>query len=258
MIVVTGHKGFIGSHLMKRFPNAMGVEIDTCFDFLKNIDNYNIDCIYHMGAISSTTETDISKLYKYNIEYSIALFEACIRKQIPVKYASSASVYGNKNSINPLNYYALSKATVDYWVEDNAIRFKSVQGYRFYNVYGNGEDHKGDQASPITKFRKQAINTGKIKIFHGSSGFYRDFICVEDVCNVMGIDKPSGRIYDVGAGLPRSFLKVAEIVAKKYDATIEYVKFPEHLIGKYQAYTISGTPWNYSFTSIEEWLEDAD
>ena len=90
--------------------------------------------------------------------------------QIPVKYASSASVYGNSTdgSMNPLNYYALTKTQIDYWVQDNIDKFKSIQGFRFFNVYGQGEEHKGNQQSPVSKFVQQLEEDGVIKVFEGS------------------------------------------------------------------------------------------
>ena len=119
-----------------------------------------------------------------------------IEYQIPVKYASSRSVYGNQKKnrkiINPLNQYAISKLIIDYYVLDHIDKFKHIQGFRYFNVYGTGEDHKGDQLSPVSKFTKQIRETGKLKLFEGSEKFYRDFVCVNDIVNiVMNNDSPS-------------------------------------------------------------------
>jgi ADP-L-glycero-D-manno-heptose 6-epimerase len=262
VILITGNNGFIGSNLHKRFKDKdkrlFLSDIDYCFKDLYFIPWDEIDEIWHMGAISDTTCTDITKINTYNIDYTLDLFEIAIHFQIPVKYASSASVYGNSPNynrcINPLNYYAMSKSTIDRWVEDNENKFIKIQGYRFYNVYGKGEDHKKNQASPVHTFTKQAKDTGVIKLFKNSKAYMRDFIWVEDVIDCMSYDRPSG-IYDLGTGVARSFERVAELIAEKYSARIEYIPFPEHLKDKYQYYTCARNDFiNHKFTSIEEYL----
>ena len=127
MIILTGNSGFIGKSFEKKLDpeNLYRVEQEGAFSFLEQYENWDkVDLIIHQGAISSTVETDLNKIHKYNVDFSIKLFEKAIEYKIPVKYASSASVYGNqKSSINPLNYYALSKVTVDYWVQDHIDEF---------------------------------------------------------------------------------------------------------------------------------------
>lgn len=147
----------------------------------------------------------------------------------------------------------MSKAIVDQYVADNLEHFKKIQGYRFYNVYGKYEDHKGNQSSPIHKFTKQAKETGVIQVFDNSEYAMRDFIWVEDALDCMFEDKPSG-IYDVGTGVARSFQRVAEVIADRYDAKIEKVPFPDHLKGKYQFFTCSQSHFDRKFTSIEEYV----
>jgi len=123
-------------------------------------------------------------------------------------------------------------------------------------VYGEGEDHKNDQASPVHKFSKQIEDTGKLKLFEGSDEFLRDFVCVDDVVDiVLNNDKPSG-IYDLGTSNPVSFQHVAECVAKKCGGEIEYIPFPDHLKGKYQAYTCAKEEWgDYKFITVEDYLK---
>jgi ADP-L-glycero-D-manno-heptose 6-epimerase len=192
-----------------------------------------------MGAISSTTEKDVRRFYEYNVDYTIRLLEKCIEHSVAISYASSASVYGNlRGGINPLNQYALSKATVDMWVEDHSTEFTNfVRGYRFFNVYGEGEDHKGDQASPIHKFVKQAKEAGKIEIFDEDGDGCRDFIWVGDVCRILVDDERDSGIYDLGTCNPLLFSEVAEMVAEKFDAEVVQIPFPEHLQNKYQYHT---------------------
>ena len=149
-----------------------------------------------------------------------------------------------------------SKATVDYWVLDNMDKFEQIQGFRYFNVYGEGEEHKGDQASPISKFTKQARENDIIKIFEDSEYAFRDFVCVDDVVDiVLNNNKPSG-IYDLGTSNPVSFQHVAECVAKKCGGEIEYIPFPDHLKGKYQAYTCAKEEWgDYKFITVEDYLK---
>ena len=260
MIILTGSKGFIGKKFLKKLTgkNVIEVEKKNAQDFCKNFTEWNkVTLIIHQGAISSTTCTDIELLINTNVAFTEWLFEKAIKYKIPVKYASSASVYGNtSDTINPLNYYAISKVISDYWVQDNIDRFKLVQGFRYFNVYGDGEEHKEDQASPVSKFTKQIKETGVLKLFKGSDRYLRDFICVDDVVDiVLNNDKPSG-IYDLGTSNPTSFQEVGELVAKKYNGTIEYIPFPKHLEGKYQEYTRAKKEWgDYKFTTVEEYLQ---
>jgi len=259
MIIVTGSRGFIGKNFLKKINEPIiEVEQDDAYKFISGFDKWDqVSLILHQGAISSTTETNIRTLYHHNVAFSLFLFEKAIQYQIPIKYASSASVYGNtKGQINPLNYYAITKLQMDYYVQDNIDKFSLVQGFRYFNVYGDGEDAKGDQASPVSKFTKQIKETGKLKLFEGSDKFLRDFVCVNDVVDiVLNNNSPSG-IYDLGTSNPVSFQYVAECVSKKYDGEIEYIPFPEHLKGKYQDYTCAKTEWsNYKFMTVEEYLK---
>ena len=259
MIILTGNEGFIGKAFEKNLDleNTYRVAQAGAFPFLEDYEDWDkVDLIIHQGAVSSTVETDLNKIHKYNVDFSIKLFEKAIEHQIPVKYASSASVYGStQEDINPLNYYAISKVQVDYWVLDNIERFSHIQGFRYFNVYGEGEEKKGDQASPVSKFTKQLFETGKLKLFKGSDKFLRDFICVDDIVDiVLNNDKSSG-IYDLGTSKPVSFQHVAECVAKKYNGEIEYIPFPDHLKGKYQKYTRACREWGYHpFITVEEYL----
>lgn len=261
MIFVTGHKGFIGSHLVKHLKahryNVIGLDAvaGDVFDQLDYIDWKDITEIYHLGAVSDTTETNIGKIYKHNIQFSLELFHIAATFDIPIKYASSASVYGNSgNEYNPLNYYALSKQTVDLWLKDNIRQFRNVVGFRFFNVYGNPENKSEHTMSPVSKFMKQAKETGIIEVFEDSDNMVRDFICIDDVIKIMTKDHLSG-IYDLGTGRPISFQKVAELVSEKYGATIKTIPFPEKLRNKYQFYTKSNHFYDHDFISVEDWLK---
>ena len=262
MIIITGSKGFIGQNFLKYLIEHSKEEIITvheehAWDWIAFFNDWDkVSLILHQGAISDTTETDLDKLHRMNVWYSIELFEKAIKYQIPVKFASSASVYGNQQGIvNPLNYYAITKLQMDYYIQDHMTEFSSIQSFRYFNVYGDGEDHKGDQASPVHKFTKQIQETGKLKLFEGSDKFLRDFVWVGDIVEtVLNNDKPSG-IYDLGTSNPVSFQTVGELVAEKYNGTIEYIPFPEHLKGKYQTYTCAKKEWDNKFISVKEYLQ---
>ena len=264
MILLTGHIGFIGSHFLRVIEEEMRepvicIGMDDAWKFMGSFTDWRkITQIIHQGAMSSTTEKNWMKISHYNQTFTAHLFDKSIEYQIPIKYASSASVYGNQTKdlkiINPLNQYAISKLIIDYYVLDHIDKFRHIQGFRYFNVYGSGEGH--NQASPVSKFTKQIKDTGELNLFEGSENFYRDFVCVDDVINiVMNNDAPSG-IYDIGTGSPVSFQHVAELVAKKEDGKINTVPFPDHLKGKYQTYTCADVSWiDYKFKSVEEYLK---
>lgn len=259
MIILTGAQGFIGKNFLKKLNEpVIEVEQDNAYKFISLFDKWDkVSLILHQGAISSTIEKNINTLHHYNVAFTLFLFNKAIEYKIPVKYASSASVYGNtQGQINPLNYYAISKLQMDYFVQDNIDKFFHIQGFRYFNVYGEGEEDKGDQASPVSKFEKQIQETGKLKLFEGSDKFLRDFVCVNDVVDVvLNNTNPSG-IYDLGTSKPVSFQHVAECVAKKYNGEIEYIPFPEHLKGKYQNYTCAKKEWgDHKFTTVKKYLK---
>lgn len=262
-ILVTGDRGFIGRNLCKRLDEmgfaTKGIDaLDGDPHLLtQNINWSDIEFIFHQGAISDTLETDIAKIYSYNIDYSIKLFEKAIEYDIPVRYASSASVYGNSKdySYNPLNYYAMSKLAVDMWVQQNQKRFKApITGYRYFNVYGEDEGKSYYTTSPIYGFTQQAKKNGVIKLFQGSENMYRDFVWVEDVVTVITGLNCSRLIYDVGTGKPESFLSVAQMVSEKYDVPIRFIPMPENIQSHYQYFTKAQPHLDNYFMTVREFL----
>lgn len=269
-ICVTGAAGFIGKNLVKHLMD-MKHEVE-CFEYATNRfpDPSLYDWVIHLGAISSTTERDVELIMDQNYEYSLKLLQMCDTMGVNFQYASSASVYGNTNnfvesgSVYPQSPYAWSKYLFDRFVHQAIGEFKIlVQGFRYFNVYGAHEEHKGDQASPVTKFTKQAQETGVIKVFENSDQFKRDFVCVDDVCNVhcQMLQKDVSGIFNVGTGTATSFQSVAESVAKKYNAKIEAIPMPTALQGQYQSYTCADlTQLNKNvtiqFKTVEQYLND--
>lgn len=242
-ILITGHRGFIGQNMLNELTNNHEVstyEWGDPFPVLKGLD-----WVIHLGAISSTTETDVEQVMRQNYDFSKKLLSHCIFWKVNFQYASSASVYGlnrefkEDSPLSPQSPYAWSKYLFDRYVQLLKVEDILVQGFRYFNVYGPHEDHKRDQASPYHKFTQQAKETGVIKLFEGSENYLRDFVPVSTVIDVhktfLGV-KESG-IWNVGTGAARSFQEVAEEIAKAYNARIEYIPMPENIKRQYQAYT---------------------
>ena len=264
-VIVTGANGFIGKRLVETLSHVWDVvEVDknNMWELLQwEILEWNdVECIFHLGAISDTTSTDPMMVNSHNVNYTISLFMLAASKGIPVKYASSASVYGMcQDTFNPLNFYALSKLTVDYWVQQHLADFSHIQGFRFFNVYGPGEEDKVErgQASPISTFAHQAKTEGKIKLFEGSDQYHRDFVHVDDVIHAMLDNNKDSGIYDLGTSVPISFEDVGRLVADKFKVPIEYIPFPEHLRGKYQEFTKAKKEgWPVNFRSVRSYVKN--
>jgi len=245
-ILITGHQGFIGQNLTV-YLQSKGHEVEG-WNYMPNSipDPEGYDQVIHLGAISSTTYTDVEQILEQNFENSLRLLQACDTMGINFQYASSASVYGptthftEDGPLLPQSPYAWSKYLFDRFVNQYIDQFQiTVQGFRYFNVYGPGEEHKGDQASPFTKFTKQAVETGTIHLFEGSENYKRDFVCVEDVCRVheLMLENDSSGIFNVGTGTAVSFNEVADALAQKYNAKISYIPMPDNLKGQYQSFT---------------------
>jgi ADP-L-glycero-D-manno-heptose 6-epimerase len=243
-ILVTGYKGFIGQNMV----NALKDEHDlVLFEWGELIpDLKGVQWVVHLGAISSTTETDVEKVLSQNLDFSIYLHKYCVKHKINFQYSSSASVYGmgdlfvEDTKPSPLNTYSWSKYLFERYVKDNPSP-ALVQGFRYFNVYGPHEDHKGKQASPFHQFAEQAKSTGKIKLFEGSENYLRDFVHVDHVVNTHKKFFSVGEsgLWNVGTGSPISFLDVAEHTQSLYGGELEFIPMPEQLVGKYQSYTKS-------------------
>ena len=294
--VVTGAAGFIGSNLVRalnargatnviavdnltrsdKFANLVGCDIDDYVDKRDFVERLAageyagaIDAILHQGACSDTMETDGRYMMENNYRYSLDLLEFCTDEEIPLIYASSASVYGGGQVFReapeheaPLNVYGYSKYLFDQVVRRRlADAPAQVAGFRYFNVYGPGEAHKGRMASVAWHFFNQYRTEGSVKLFAGSGGYAdgeqrRDFVSVADVVsvNMHFLERPElSGIFNVGTGRAQSFNEVAESVvnASRKAAgepplgraellarqAIRYIPFPPALEGKYQSFT---------------------
>jgi ADP-L-glycero-D-manno-heptose 6-epimerase len=244
-VIVTGHKGFIGQNMVNALEE--GGHTLKCYewgDVIPDVRGY--DWVIHLGAISSTTETNVEKIMDQNYDFSRWLLMQCYEHNVNFQFASSASVYGLGTNfsedapVQPMSPYAWSKWLFERFAMKISTNWNIfVQGFRYFNVYGPHEDHKGDQASPYYKFEKQAKETGVIKLFEDSDKYLRDFVPVEKIVDVhqrfWGVSE-SG-VWNVGTGRPTSFESVARMIADKYDAKVEYIPMPDSVKKQYQTYT---------------------
>tara|TARA_B100000965_G_C19592726_1_gene758685 strand:+ start:2058 stop:3005 length:948 start_codon:yes stop_codon:yes gene_type:complete len=306
MIVITGGAGFIGSNLAKtlsqsgelliveeldrqteKFSNISDINYIDCIgkdEFLSNIKNEEkkysnkIDIIFHLGACSKTTEKDRSYIMSTNFEYSKALLHFCANNEIPLIYASSASVYGaskifkeSPENESSLNHYAESKLLFDNYYREHSKKINSqVAGLRYFNVYGPRENHKKEMYSVVYRFYHQVKENNEIKLFKASHGYEngeqrRDFIHVDDTINVkkwlMNSRDISG-IFNVGTGLSRSFNDVAKnVISTLGEGKIKYIDFPDDLESQYQAFTeanmslLRKSGFEQKFLSVEQGVE---
>lgn len=242
-ILITGHKGFIGQNLYKTLEKDHDLYTYEWYPY-EYPEVHGYDWVIHLGAISSTTEKDVNKVMLQNYEFSQWLFDECNKKNVNLQYSSSASVYGTNTNFKedapkqPQSPYAWSKYLFDRWVTKQPKNI-IVQGFRYFNVYGPNEDHKGNQASPYTKFIEQAKTEKIVTIFKNSDKYKRDFVCVEDVCKVhkQMLKVKENDIYNVGTGTATSFYEVASAIAEKYKVKIYEIEMPNNLKGQYQEFT---------------------
>ena len=267
-ILITGSNGFIGKNLAPYLVHKK--HIVEGYDYRENRfpDPKDYDRVIHLGAISDTTEKDVDKILKQNYEFSIKMLELCDMAGVTFMYASSASMYGNnkefkENSpVAPQSPYAWSKYLFDRFVLSVSQYRVNVQGFRLFNVYGPGEESKGDQMSVFHKFKNEAITTGKIKVFKGSDDIYRDFIHVGDVCQILEkfLTVDATDIWNIGTGKATSFRHIADLMAKKYSAEVIEIPVPDELRLQYQYYTkaniekLSNTIGEHKFRPVEHFI----
>ncbi len=225
MILVTGSSGFIGSHIQ--------AAVDASPDLLHGV--------IHMAAVSDTTCKNQFRLQEANVRQTLGLADACLKAGAPFIYASSASVYGNGRG--PLNAYAESKAAIDAAMSNRPGQW---YGARFFNVYGKGDEKKGEQASMVTKAFAN-YGAGITPRFFTPDA-RRDYIHVSDVVNVvlwLLRNLPASGVYDVGTGESVSIREMCSTVAAAMDEIpmraqyghFDEIETPPHMIDKCQMNT---------------------
>lgn len=316
MIIVTGGTGFIGSNLVAgleehgckdivicdtlgmedKWRNIAKREIrdivhpDRLFDYLDTHKD-NIEMVFHMGAISSTTERDADLIVETNVVLSRRLWKWCGKNEVRLVYASSAATYGDGGEgfadgqtpeelakLRPLNAYGWSKHVFDRRISrvlENGKEKVPLQwaGLKFFNVYGPNEYHKEDQMSVVCKLYPQVMAGAAAKLFkshhpdYEDGGQLRDFVYVKDCVDVMVWlydNKDVCGLFNVGTGSARSFKDLAEstFAAAGKDPKINYIDMPDQLRSKYQYFTeadmskLRAAGYDKSFTSLEEGIGD--
>ncbi|MFM8770445.1 MAG: ADP-glyceromanno-heptose 6-epimerase [Candidatus Kapaibacterium sp.] len=282
MIILTGGAGFIGSCMLaelnasgnndvlivdslgtgQKWKNLVGksyLDIVSKQEFRGFMDagvfDDSVEAVIHLGACSSTTETNADYLYDNNYQYSIEVAEFAFEKGARLIYASSAATYGDgsrgysdtSNDLRPLNMYGYSKHLFDQWIRQQGMENACV-GLKFFNVFGPNEYHKGSMASLISKAVGQIESRGYVELFkstdaaYGDGGQMRDFIYVKDVCRVMKQlldDTVVNGILNLGTGTARSWNELIGAVfsAMERTADIRYIDMPIELSKQYQNFT---------------------
>lgn len=298
-IAVTGAAGFIGSNLIKGL-NARGIDDIIAVDDLTDGDKFRnladlqiadyvdaddfydlfaegaygqVEAVFHEGACSDTMELDGKYMMDNNYTLSCELFQSCQEQGTRLLYASSAATYGGSDTFRespeferPLNVYGYSKLLFDQRLRrELGAKFErattQVAGFRYFNVYGPREQHKGRMASVAFHQFNQFKADGKVKLFgeyggYGPGGQMRDFVFIDDVVavNLWFLDNPGqSGIFNLGTGRAQPFNDVAISVVNTlrradnaaplsleeaaYGSLIDYISFPPALVGKYQSYT---------------------
>jgi len=311
MIIITGGAGFIGSAMLwelnrnglddiiivddlgstttEKWRNLSGLHFtdfiakDLFPDLLDRNAFAGISAVLHMGANSSTTETDADHLLTNNFSYSKKIASFCMAHDVRLLYASSAATYGDGSNgysdriegidaLRPLNMYGYSKHMFDLWAQKNHL-LDHAAGLKFFNVYGPNEYHKGDMSSVVYKACGQIKEKGSVNLFSSHRADYhdgeqlRDFIYVRDCTRIMAwmLENPDvAGIFNIGSGTARSFndLVTATFSALGRQPCINYVPMPETLRDKYQYYTcaeiakLRSAGFNETFTSLEDGIKE--
>lgn len=307
MIVVTGAAGFIGSNVAAELLERGYKDLVLSDDFSReekkgNFENKNVtfvnrndfanwlddnhkfvEAIIHLGARTDTTEFDLSLLINMNTEYTKMLWTKCCKYGIPFLYASSAATYGmgengfddttDPNILKPLNPYGISKNEFDKWALAQEEKPFFWAGFKFFNVYGPNEYHKGRMASVIMHAFNQINANGGLKLFRSHRPDYkdgeqkRDFVYVKDVVDVliffMENRKHSG-IYNLGTGKARTFndLGRSTFIAMGLEPNITYIDTPIDIRDKYQYFTeanissLRKAGYTKDFHSLEDGVKD--
>lgn len=284
-IVVTGAAGMIGSGIVRHLNDQGRVDL-VLVDDIKRTDKWKnlvgkqftdliskhqlldwlkgregeVDAIVHMGACSSTTETDGDYLLENNFRFTVRLAEWALKWGKRFVYASSAATYGDGTlgfdddearleALRPMNMYGFSKHLADLWMKREGV-LGQVAGLKYFNVFGPNEYHKGSMASMILKMTQKARDEGTVCLYKSNDPKYvdggqmRDFIYVKDAVRMTcALLEPKYRnvagIFNVGQGAPTTWNLLAEALFQSLQkrSNIVYIDMPPELIRQYQNYT---------------------
>ena len=306
MIIVTGANGFIGSvivwelnqsgftdiiavdtvnlstrNLLQKRTYSQFFEAQELWSFLATAEaKKKVSWIIHMGACSSTTETNWDFLYANNFQYSQRLFEWCSQNQKNLIYASSAATYGagengfedttDPEKLKPLNLYGESKVIMDRWALKQKAQPSNWYGLKFFNVFGPNEYEKGAMASVAYKSYYQIEQTHQLGLFKSYNSTYkdgeqlRDFVYVKDITRwikELMEKKPESGIYNMGFGTCRTWIEMARALfaAVGKPQQINWLEMPESIRNQYQYFTQANmTKWKSQNLSEAQWpLEKA-
>lgn len=280
-IIVTGGAGFIGSAVVWRL-NELGyddilivdrmdrtdkwknlaplrfsdyIEAVDFLDVIEDLDDTNT--IFHLGACSSTTETDADYMIRNNYQYTKDLAEFALANDIRFIYASSAATYGDGSAgmadgtdeldrLRPLNIYGYSKHLFDQYAARNGM-FDRIVGLKYFNVFGPNENHKGDMRSLVNKAFGQINDTGKLQLFKSANPEYkdgefgRDFVYVKDAVDMtlFFMENDAVGLFNVGSGEMNTWNALADAIFQALDRprSVEFVDMPVHLSNRYQYHT---------------------
>ncbi len=282
--IVTGGAGFIGSAVVWRL-NELGYEdilvvdlmdetdkwknltplrfsdyIDA-YDFIDDLDEFrDASAVFHLGACSSTTETDADYMIRNNYQYTQDLARWALKNEIRFIYASSAATYGDGSAgmddgtdglheLRPLNIYGYSKHLFDLYAARTGM-FDRIVGLKYFNVFGPNEGHKGDMRSLVNKAFDQIKATGKLQLFksahpdYADGEFGRDFVYVKDAVDMTlhffdGAGNGASGLFNVGSGRMNTWNALADAIfgALEMPKDVEFIDMPEHLRDRYQYHT---------------------
>ncbi len=293
-IVITGACGFIGKNLVKSL-NYQGIYNIAIVDRVNSIErlsglNYTEfftpdlitfkkdDVLVHLGATTSTTSNDLLEMLSNNFNYSVKIMNEAMLNGCRIIYASTAGVYGNETnftdsddyeqvqSLKPITPYAQSKLFLDMW---NIRNGKNAVGLRFFNVWGNYEQHKGAMESLVSKkFHEIKAGLPQKLYFHETKTLARDFIYVKDVVKIIKkfIFSDVNGIFNVGTGISLSWHELLTNYFEVFGnpAIIDPIEFPKERENNYQFYTKSDNAKllsldfmkDYQFYHIHDALKD--
>ena len=243
-ILVTGYKGYIAQNLINELIIDHDVSTYSIGEPIPYVEG--LDWVIHLGAETSPIDTDVEKIIDRNYDFSRWLINECQKFNVNLQYASAAEIYGNFKDYhetapaNPLTPYAWSKYLFDRYVEGFKDRWTiKVQGFRYFDVYSDIDNPRGDTTSFYANLSKQAKINGSIKIFYGSLHYYRDFIHIDKVIDIhkQFLNIEESGLWNVGTGEARSIESLAKEIADKFNVNVENIDMSDLIRHRYRIFS---------------------